>query len=82
MPFYVMLRHVALLRTDVSEERIAPSSLILVTLMMATIRSSETSALTIATRRKIPEDGILHRGCRDKLKSSIPFSSARNINLV
>jgi hypothetical protein len=31
-----------------------------VTLMMAAIRSSETSALTKATFRHIPEDGILH----------------------
>jgi hypothetical protein len=38
---------------------VVPSLLILFTLMMA-IRSSETSVLTIATRRHLPEDGILH----------------------
>jgi hypothetical protein len=37
-----------------------PSSLILVSLVMEDIRFFETSDLTRATRRNIPEDGILH----------------------
>jgi hypothetical protein len=60
-----VLRRVALVRTDVSEELsasiivVVPNSPILVTLMMEAISSSETSVLTRATRHNIPEDGIL-----------------------
>jgi hypothetical protein len=38
-----------------------PSSLILITLMMEAIRSSDTSVLTRTLRRPITEDDILHR---------------------
>jgi hypothetical protein len=70
-----MLRLVALVRTGVSEEltkvllrsvlrllvtvNVAPSSPILVTLMMKAIRFPETSVVTRATQHHISEDGIL-----------------------
>jgi hypothetical protein len=116
VPSSVMLRHVALVRTDFSEEcrasiikvtRISelgttlattsnqcmlqtntyivflcsvhqflvmanvPSSLILVTLMMEALRSSETSVHNRATWHNIPEDDILHSHCCKNLKSYI-----------
>jgi predicted ABC-type ATPase len=41
------------------------SWLILFTLMMKAIRSSDTSVITRVTRHDIPEDGILHRHRRE-----------------
>jgi hypothetical protein len=64
---YQVLRRVALVRTDVSEE--PGASIIKVTLMEEQPGSSETSALTRATRRNNPEDTILHSHRRENLKS-------------
>jgi hypothetical protein len=65
-----LLRRVALVRTDVSEE--LGASFIRVTRIgeLGTAPgSSETSVLTRATRRNNPEDTILHSHRRENLKS-------------
>jgi hypothetical protein len=68
MPSSGMLRPAVLVRTDVSEE------LILGTLMMEALSSSETSILTRATLRNTPEDAILHSHRRENLHSYIYFT--------
>jgi hypothetical protein len=56
--FWAFLRSVRRLLVTAS---VVPSSPILVTLMNVGLSSSETSILTRAIRRKIPENGILYK---------------------
>jgi hypothetical protein len=65
---YVFLRSVRRLLVSVIA---VPSSPILVTLMMETLRLSDTSVRIRSTRRNIPKEGILHSPCRENLKSYI-----------
>jgi hypothetical protein len=53
---------------------VVPSSVILFTVIMEALRSSEMSVLTGATRRHIPEDGILHSHRSENLKSYITLT--------
>jgi hypothetical protein len=62
------------LRRFLVTANIVPSSPILVALMMDAIRSSETSVLTRATQRNIPEDTYLHSRHRENLRSYIALA--------
>jgi hypothetical protein len=69
-----MWRHVDLVWTDVSEERIAHAGSSLAdfsTLKMDAIRSSETSVHTRSTRRHNPEDVILQSSMKSVNESYI-----------
>jgi hypothetical protein len=60
---------------------VVPSSPILVTLMKEAPGYSETSVLTTATWRNIPEDTILHSHRRENLKSYTENTTFRKLDL-
>jgi hypothetical protein len=66
-------RNISSQRGSVASYGYVPSSPILVTPMMEALRSSETSVLTRAIQRNIPENTIIHSHRRENLKSYIDF---------
>jgi hypothetical protein len=69
--YSVLLRSVLQLIVTVN---LVPSPLIVFTLTMEAIRSSETSVLTKTTPRHIPEDCSLHSQRRENFKSYIALT--------
>jgi hypothetical protein len=66
--YYYLIPLLRSMRRLLVTANVVPRSSILVPLVMETIRSSDMSVFTGATRLHIPEDGILHSHRRKNLK--------------
>jgi ABC-type molybdate transport system permease subunit len=77
-----MLRHVALVKTDVSEElsasiiRVTRIGELGTTLTVTSNRRTETSVFPRATWCKLPEDPILHSHRRENLMSYVTLTGS------
>jgi hypothetical protein len=73
------LRHVALVRTDVSEEFSASFIKVRRIIELGTTLAVVTAVVTRVTTHNIPEDAILHSHCRENLKSYIVHGSTAEV---